>query len=165
MAEKNTLDQLLIDLANQTYKLLVSKGASHYEAEDIVQDTLYKLITLLPELSPQKLKPWFFRVALNGFIDEKRKLQKSILMEQSFFSDYQDDENYYERISDLEQIEIKLHNVKKEYREIVLLKYYYGLSYIEISEILEIKQNSVKQKLARARKNILTTKEYKKNET
>ncbi|MFW7419253.1 RNA polymerase sigma factor [Vagococcus fluvialis] len=159
MKKKDMLDQFLIDLANQTYRLLVSKGASHHEAEDVVQDTLYKLIKLLPELNHNQLKPWFFRVALNGFIDNKRKTQKTITVEQSFFHYYQENVNHYNRVINLEQIEIKLDSIKKEYREILLLKYYYDLSYIEISEILNIKQNSVKQKLARARKSILDNKE------
>lgn len=45
-----------------------------------------------------------------------------------------------------------LKDIKKEYKEIFILKYYYEFSHEEIASILEMKVNSVKQKLYRARK-------------
>lgn len=53
-----------------------------------------------------------------------------------------------------DEILFLLKDVKEEYREIFYLKYYYDFSYREIAEILNIKENSVKQKLYRARKSI-----------
>lgn len=156
MQKGDKLDQFLLELGNQCYRLLVSKGASYHEAEaeDVVQETYYKLIKLVPDLKESQLKAWFFRVALNQFIDEKRKIKKIVLVEQTFFDDQPKNKDDYQRIVDLDQIEYQLESVKPEYQEILILKYYYGLSYLEISDILEIKADSVKQKLARARKSI-----------
>lgn len=148
------LDQLLIELGKKTYQLLLSKGASHFEAEDIVQETYYKLLSLFLELKPEQLQPWFFRVALNLFIDEKRKINRLIIVDQEFYNDYPQSHDDYQKISDVNQIEIALDQIKSSYKELLLLKYYYGLSYNEIGAILEIKPNSVKQKLLRARQSI-----------
>lgn len=154
MKEKEMLDQLLIELGKKTYQLLLSKGASHFEAEDIVQETYYKLLSLFLELKPEQLQPWFFRVALNLFIDEKRKINRLIIVDQEFYNDYPQSHDDYQKISDVNQIEIALDQIKSSYKELLLLKYYYGLSYNEIGAILEIKPNSVKQKLLRARQSI-----------
>lgn len=44
-----------------------------------------------------------------------------------------------------------LRDVRKEYKEVFFLKYYYDFSYEEIASMLDVKVNSVKQKLYRAR--------------
>ena len=161
MAKGNMLDQILVELGDRTYKLLLSKGATHHEAEDIIQNSYYKLLNVLPEINEQQIKAWFFRVALNDFIDEKRKLKRVVTVEQNFFDDFTQESDAYETIKTNNEIEIELSKVKEEYREIMILKYYYDLSYVEIAEILEIKPNSVKQKLARARKSISDKKREK----
>ncbi|MGX7025217.1 RNA polymerase sigma factor [Vagococcus hydrophili] len=155
MRKGDSLDQFLLDLGNQCYRLLIAKGASPHEAEDVVQEAYYKLIKIVPELKESQIKAWFFRVALNQFIDEKRKIKRLVLVEQTFFDDHPKKMDDYQRIVDLDQIECQLESVKPEYQEILILKYYYGLSYLEISDILEIKPDSVKQKLARARKSAI----------
>ncbi|MEG0254203.1 MAG: RNA polymerase sigma factor [Vagococcus sp.] len=163
MKKGDMLDEVLIDLGNQGYAILRSKGASHHEAEDVIQETYYKLIKLLPEIRPEQLKPWFFRVALNHFIDEKRKQTKNQHVSNDFFDHLLQEDNTglnYKDVDNKDHIEYEFNRVKPEYQEILLLKYYYELSYNEIAEILEIKPNSVKQKLSRARQSVL--KERKK---
>lgn len=153
------LDELLVELGNQGYAILRAKGASHYEAEDVIQETYYKLIKLLPEIKSEQVKPWFFRVALNCFIDDKRKQTKSYHVSSEFFDHLLHDETLgrnYRDIDNQDQIEREFKRIKPDYQEILILKYYYDFSYNEIAEILEIKPNSVKQKLLRARQSVLT---------
>lgn len=58
----------------------------------------------------------------------------------------------FEVILNKDEIFNLLKDVKKEYKEVFFLKYYYDFSYEEIATILDIKVSSVKQKLFRARK-------------
>ena len=55
------------------FLLLRSKGTSKEDAEDIIQNTFYKIYSMLSDLEEKTIRPWFYRVALNEFIDLKRK--------------------------------------------------------------------------------------------
>ena len=158
MKKGDRLDDLLLELGQRAYKLLLSRGAKHHEAEDVIQESYYKLMTFLPELKIEQIKPWFYRVVLNQYIDEKRKQTKSVYVSSDFFDQIKEDESShgsYRQVDHLDQIESEFEKIKPEYQEILTLKYYYDLSYDDIADILSIKPNSVKQKLARARQSIL----------
>lgn len=63
-------------------------------------------------------------------------------------------ESEFDAILNKDEIFCLLKDVKKEYKEVFFLKYYYDLSYEEIETILDMKVNSVKQNVYRARKSI-----------
>lgn len=157
MKKGDKLDDLLLELGQRAYTLLLSRGAKHHEAEDVIQESYYKLMTFLPELKTNQVKPWFYRVVLNQYIDEKRKQTKSVYVSSDFFDRIVEESSHvsYQQVEHLDQIESEFEKIKPEYQEILTLKYYYGLSYADIADILSIKPNSVKQKLARARQSIL----------
>lgn len=134
------------------FYLLRSKGAKKEEAEDIIQNTFYKVYTLLDDLTESNIRPWFFRVALNEYIDLKRKKdQQNIYLTEEIYSKLQHTDREFDVILNKDEIFYLLKDIKKEYKEIFILKYYYDFSYEEIATILDIKVNSVKQKLYRAR--------------
>lgn len=76
MKKEDILASYLIDLGEEVLKLLLAKGATKEDAEDIIQNTFYKVYTLLDDLKESTLRPWFFRVALNEYIDLKRKKEQ-----------------------------------------------------------------------------------------
>lgn len=61
------------------FRLLLAKGTLKEDAEDIIQNTFYKVYLLIDELTESNLRPWFFRVALNENIDLKRKKEHNNL--------------------------------------------------------------------------------------
>jgi len=133
-------------------KLLLAKGATKEDAEDIVQNTFYKVYTLLDDLKESTLRPWFFRVALNEYIDLKRKKeQQNIYLTEKIYSKLQYTDYEFDAILNKNEIFYLLMDIKKEYKEVFFLKYYYDFSYEEIAAMLDVKVNSVKQKLYRAR--------------
>ncbi|MDR4986832.1 RNA polymerase sigma factor [Bacillus cereus] len=153
MKKDNGLASYLINLGEEVFNLLLAKGAKKEDAEDIIQNTFYKVYTLLDDLTESNIRPWFFRVALNEYIDLKRKREKqNIYLTEEIYSKLQYTDCEFEAILNKDEIFNLLKDVKKEYKEVFFLKYYYDFSYEEISAILDIKVNSVKQKLFRARK-------------
>ncbi|MBO1583264.1 RNA polymerase sigma factor [Bacillus sp. XF8] len=153
MKQENILASYLIHLGEEVFKLLLAKGAKKEDAEDIIQNTFYKVYTLLDDLTENNIRPWFFRVALNEYIDLKRKKeQQNIYLTEEIYSKIQYTDCEFEAILNKDEIFNLLKDVKKEYKEVFFLKYYYDFSYEEISAILDIKVSSVKQKLFRARK-------------
>ncbi|WP_029268216.1 RNA polymerase sigma factor [Virgibacillus alimentarius] len=155
MKKENELASYLIHLGEEVFRVLLAKGAKKEDAEDIVQNTFYKVYVLLDDLTESNLRPWFFRVSLNEYIDLKRKKEKQniYLTEEIYFKLQRTDDNF-EEVLKKDEIFYLLKDIKKDYKEIFFLKYYYDFSYEEIALILDIQVNSVKQKLYRARKSI-----------
>ena len=152
MKKEDILASYLIDLGEEVLKLLLAKGATKEDAEDIVQNTFYKVYTLLDDLKESTLRPCFFRVALNEYIDLKRKKeQQNIYLTEKIYSKLQYTDYEFDAILNKNEIFYLLRDIKKEYKEVFFLKYYYDFSYEEIATMLDIKVNSVKQKLYRAR--------------
>ncbi len=155
MKKENTLASYLINLGEEVFRLLLAKGAKKEDAEDIIQNTFYKVYTLLDDLTESNMRPWFFRVALNEYIDLKRKKeQQNIYLTEDIYSKLQHTDRELDAILNKDEIFYLLKDIKQEYKEIFFLKYYYDFSYEEIAIILDIKVNSVKQQLYRARKSI-----------
>ncbi|MCV9884248.1 RNA polymerase sigma factor [Metabacillus halosaccharovorans] len=153
MKKEDVLASYLINVGEEVFKLLSARGAKKEDAEDIIQNTFYKVYTLLDDLTESSIRPWFFRVALNQYIDLKRKKEKqNIYLSEEIYSKLMQAEDEFDAILNKDEIVYLLKDVKKEYKEIFLLKYYYDFSYEEIAPILGIQVDSVKQKLYRARK-------------
>lgn len=164
MREKNILTSYLINLGEEVFRLLMAKGARKEDAEEIIQNTFYKVYTLLDDLTDRNIRPWFFRVALNEFIDLKRRReQQNFYLTEDIYSKLQQTELEFDVILNKDEIFYLLKDIKKEYKEIFFLKYYYDFTYEEISILLNIKVNSVKQKLFRARKFIQKKQEENTN--
>lgn len=148
MQKKEDFESYIISLGEEVCHFLISKGASLHDAQDCVQNTFYKLLISMETLSAERIRPWFYRVTLNDYIDLQRKITPYS------FEEKQDSPLTAGGIeSSLLKDEILsvLAGVKEEYGELLILKYYYQFSYDEIAKLLLIKPNSVKQKLARAR--------------
>ncbi|MFI8707789.1 RNA polymerase sigma factor [Bacillus sp. NPDC077411] len=153
MKKEDILASYLINLGEEVFNLLLAKGAKKEDAEDIIQNTFYKVYTLLDDLTESNIRPWFFRVALNEYIDLKRKKeQQNIYLTEEIYSKLQYTDSEFDALLNKDEIFYLLKDVKKEYKEAFFLKYYYDFSYEEIATILDIKVSSVKQKLYRARK-------------
>lgn len=152
MKKENILASYLLELGEEVFRLLLAKGAIKEDAEDIIQNTFYKVYTLIDVLTESNLRPWFFRVALNDYIDLKRKKeQQNISLTDEIYAKLLHPDHEFDVIFNKDEIFFLLKDIKKEYKEIFFLKYYYDFSYEEIAVILDIRVNSVKQKLYRAR--------------
>ncbi len=153
MNKENVLASYLIDLGEEVFRLLLAKGAKKEDAEDIIQNTFYKVYLLLDDLTESNIRPWFFRVSLNEYVDLKRKKEKqNTYLSEKIYSKLQHTDSEFDVILNKDEIFFLLKDIKKEYKEIFFLKYYYDFSYEEISIILDMQVDSVKQKLYRARK-------------
>ena len=73
MNQNDAFTSYLIKIGEEVFLLLRSKGASKEDAEDIIQNTFYKIYSMLSDLEEKTIRPWFYQVALNEFIDLKRK--------------------------------------------------------------------------------------------
>jgi len=141
------------------------------DAEDLTIEVFAKAFKMLNNYAPQyAFSTWLFKIASNHSIDFLRRRNKHQILsiDESIENDGKITQNLYH--DEIEDPEEKLINEQKDivlqefikklhpdYQEILKLKYYYGLSYIEIAEELNIPLGTVKARLFRSKELLQTT--------
>lgn len=152
---------------NLVYKDIYFLVNDHNLTEDIIQDSFLKIITIIKKYEISNLSAWLRKTTRNLAIDyhKKNKNDRNIVDINSVI--------YYEiesilasqQISVTEEVENKVRDellhqavlkLKTDYQEIIKLFYLEGHSYKDIAVKLGISEPAVSQKLARARKKLLS---------
>ena len=149
-----TLEKLFTGKMTIIYKYLIKIGCHHADAEDIVQDTLLKAVIHLEAIDLEKISAWLFTVALNQYYDlcRKRKRFPPASLELGENIPAVDlPEKYVLDNEKHQQVTRVLSSLNPIYKNLLILKYIIGLSYREIAEIIDIKEQTLKTYLDRAR--------------
>ncbi|MCM3178011.1 RNA polymerase sigma factor [Cytobacillus horneckiae] len=140
---------------NFVYRYLRKLKISHEDAEDIVQETAYKFLQYYDSIRTTKIRSWLIRVAINFHYDQFRKnsrIRLDLREDQVKILSKDLPEEILLSHEHWSEIECILSKLKPKYRELLLLKYKWELKYDEIAKILDLKVNTIKTSLARARK-------------
>ncbi len=150
-----TLEDLLIEEAKVVFKYLVKMGASKEDAEDIIQDTLFKTIENIDGIDENKIRAWLFKVAINRYYNlyKKNKRVSPIATEkvEELVEPLKGPEEQYMTQEKVKGIYLVLEQLKPAYRNLIIFKYLMELSYKEIASIMELNEEKVKVYLYRAR--------------
>ena len=144
------------------YKYLLSIGASKEDAEDIIQDTFIKTYENIDILINGNLKAWMFKVSLNKFYTIYKKSKSNIFLSDELLSNIKGDFEI-SNIDNSIDINNVLSHLNESQRNLLILKYNLGLSYSDISKLLNINESSAKTLCYRARnafKNIWESEKY-----
>lgn len=124
------------------------------DAQDITQDVFLKVFRKLPEFRREAaLNTWIYRIAVNTCRDYLRKRQGQPHLqplEESMEGD-QNTETTVENRSRQGDIHKALLSLTTQSREVLVLRELRGHTYEEMARILNIRQGTVKSRLARAR--------------
>jgi RNA polymerase sigma factor (sigma-70 family) len=149
---------------------LINMGASREDAEDIVQETIYRYFLYIDSIDENNVKSWMFKVSINLFYDFIRKKKR----EEGYLLNFNLDDLIIERTpEDIilnkalgEHLITILETLNTSYKNLLILKYSTGLKYYEIAELLNMSVGNVKMNLFRARQNFIKewgkTNEYKR---
>ncbi|WP_088104350.1 RNA polymerase sigma factor [Halalkalibacter urbisdiaboli] len=154
---KQMIGQYLDDVFYYLRKMTASKE----DAEDILQETVYRYLVCMENKEVIKdRKSWLFRVAINLYYDlyRKRKRRNEII-ERFMRHDLWDATTPEQVILQKEtwrQLEKILNQLPSRSKEILLMKYVGGLTYKEIASITSLEESSVKTMAFRARKQLLS---------
>ncbi len=130
------------------------------DAKDIVQEAFTIAFRKLHTLKDQsKFEQWICKIACNLAKEKYKKNKREVLTE-----DYENVVSYIEAKKELfcqedeiEKKELKeyllkqINGLKTHYREVILLYYYFDMSYEEISVFLNVNIGTIKSRLARAK--------------
>lgn len=147
--------QLLLEHAQIVFKYLIKIGAAKEDAEDITQETI--TIECLQQIDPKKMRAWMFKVAIHRYYSLYNKNKLIVRLNdddlERFLPVLEDVENQLLMKEQAHELAIVLQELQPTFQQqLLILKYYTGLSYKEISEILVMKETNVKTYLQRARK-------------
>lgn len=138
-------------------------------ADDIFQESFYKFLRTKPViLNENHMKSYLYKIAFRLIIDKKRRTmveKRALKQEKEGYKRRRDIGSQEPEILLSLDMENTFQLLKQRARILLWLAYVEGYSCNEIAEITEIKTNSVKVQLFRARKelaNILRQKEYER---
>ncbi|MGE5275418.1 MAG: sigma-70 family RNA polymerase sigma factor [Acidobacteriota bacterium] len=144
----------------------VAKMIGHREdALDLTQEIFLKVYQALTRFNPEyKFSTWLFRIAGNAAIDHLRKKRPKVVPLEVPDHDGQgrlsspeystQDLDPYDTLRNVERgkaISEAIAELPLEFRELIALRHFAGLSYEEIAEVKEMPLGTVKNKLFRAR--------------
>ncbi len=141
-------------LARQYYASMVAIAyavlADHQLAEDAAQEAFARALTSLGKLrNPDKFAPWLARICRNVARDIVASRARPINPENvraASDSNSPDDS--------VEAVRRAIEHLPFGARELIVLRYYNGLSYEEISSVLGISKPTINGRLARAKRKI-----------
>ncbi len=153
MLHDSVLKTLIPQLRRYSYSLT---NGNLSDIDDLVQQTLEALVSK-PIPADVKLSTWAFKICTNLSIDAYRKKQREVASEVDFDA-IPDSREHQQQIEDerlLAQVQSAMRQLSLEHRQILALLSFNGLSYQEISEVLEIPVGTVMSRVARARTQLL----------
>lgn len=155
-------NMLLDTFWNDIYGFLIKRLHNENDAEDITIETFSKAFEKIKTFDEKfKFKTWLITIAKNIHSDSLRK-QKILISNQT---SEEDQDRLYWIMDEAPSVEDKLiteqnlaellkdiKKLKLHYQQVINLRYFQELSYIEISKKINVPVNNVKIKLLRAKK-------------
>lgn len=143
---------------NYALKMLKDK----MRADDIVQDVFIKLFENLNNIhNKQSIQFWLFKTTRNEIMSFLRNTKNKKLINQVVDLDEVDIETPDSLSDEIENKEtrklilLELENMNEDFKEVFVLKEFSGLSYKEISSLLNIDEDLVKSRLYKARQKLI----------
>lgn len=146
-----------IPVYNLAYRMLSNRG----EAEEAAQEVFIRAYTKLDTYDPRrKFSTWILSITSNYCIDLIRKRRALLLSidhplppHPALMSDRADGPEAQAVAGETEEmVQALLDELPEDYRQTVVLRYWYDLSYEEIAEIMDTTISAIKSRLFRARR-------------
>ncbi|OGW28740.1 MAG: hypothetical protein A2X59_11870 [Nitrospirae bacterium GWC2_42_7] len=159
--DKSVFEELVQRYQDRIYNLCRHMLGSASDAEDAAQDTFIKAYQNLKKFRPEaSFYTWLYRIAVNTCLDYKKKpffesLFKSSTEGEEYISEPVSDQPSPEKLFKSKQLGFALSKslgkLSLKLRTVIILKEIEGLSYEEISEVLDVSVGTVKSRISRAR--------------
>ncbi|MCH7321349.1 sigma-70 family RNA polymerase sigma factor [Solibacillus sp. MA9] len=146
------LERLYSTYVNDIYRYLFSLCRHPETAEDLLQDTFYKVHVTLLAQPIYELKPWLFKVAYYSYIDHCRKEKRSESYELLELVDYTTPEMIFIQKDSFTTLLNLLDQLNSLEKQAILLCDIQNCTNEQAAQILDLKLNTLKSHLLRGRK-------------
>lgn len=144
-AIRQTAERMLDRHGNAVLRLAFSYLHNRQDAEEVLQDSLLQYLRCRPTLTSEAHeKAWLLKVAANL---SKNRIKYNHYRQTSELNE----ELTAERREDLSFVWDAVRQLPAQYREVIHLYYYEGYQCAEIADILNLKEATVRTRLARGR--------------
>lgn len=163
----NAFEMLVVEYEKNVYAITQRMTGNAEDAADMTQETFIKAYNSLSSFrGDSKFSVWLYRIATNVCLDflrsRSRKPTVSLSMEDDDGEEMQLDiadesqspEMLLERGLTRDAVRRGLNALPPDYKQILLLREIQGLSYDEISDVLDLEVGTVKSRIFRARKRL-----------
>ena len=140
---REAFEKLINEYKSNMYRLALGILQNQYDAEDAVSESVLKAYENLVKLrNADKFKAWILQITANEarLLYKKQKRQLYTENIESYMPVFEED---YHELWDV------VMQLQRPYREVILLFYYEQFSITEIARILQIREGTVKSRLAR----------------
>lgn len=141
------LEKMIDKYSNMIYRLALIRTKTRENSEDVYQEVFLRLAKKMPEFkSEEHEKAWIIKVTINcskNLLNSKFLKNTTELKEEIQFETKERHEIYY-----------AVQKLPLKYKTIIHLYYYENYKINEISQMLKMKENTVKSYLARAREKL-----------
>lgn len=143
------INDILTKYSNLVYRLALARTKNKADAEDVFQEVFLRLVNKKPVFENEEhMKAWIIKVTVNcsSKLLTSAWFRRTVpLIEELKFETKEKSEVYYSVLE-----------LPMKYRTVIHLFYYEDLSIAKISEILSIKESTIKSQLLRARQLLKT---------
>ena len=163
--EKITFDEIVKRYDKRLFNTIYWMVGNYEEAQDLTQDTFLLIHKALPKFRGESdIYTWIYRIAVNQCkrFRRKQKMRKFFSLDEKAKEVESLDrvgEKSPEVGAEWNEMSQILHKkvalLPQHYREAMILRYFQGLSYEEISETLKIPLGTVRSRLSRGRMDLL----------
>lgn len=146
--KRKNIENYVIENQKYMYRIAISYTKNEDDALEIVQNTIYKALSFSNSLKDTNLiKHWVTRILINNCFDHLKRNKKLILVDE-IFEEIEGNDNILDKIL----LENAMNNLPPKLKIIIILRFFEDFKIKEISEILDMKENTVKTNLYKALK-------------
>lgn len=147
--------QLIYEHKEQLYRIAYSYLKNEADALEALQEIAFRAYKSIKKLrNPEYFKTWLIRILINYCNDEIKRNNKCVVMEA--YDLYEVHDNVGDIYDSIESIDIipAIYSLKKEYQEVLILRYFEDLKIKEIAYIKRIPEGTVKTNIHRGIKEL-----------
>lgn len=156
----DNFEEKIRDIYEGLYRYIYYIAKNKTMAEDALQNTLmiaYEKYSTLKD--SRSFKSWIYTIAKRQTINLIEKYRREIILEDlNIDSIYTDDFNLSEDIIVKEELKVEtvkaINRLRPEYRQIIILRYFNDLSFKEISNVLNVRNNTIRVRHLRAKEEL-----------
>ncbi|GAA2110522.1 RNA polymerase sigma factor SigE [Microlunatus panaciterrae] len=152
-----TWEQVVRDHGSRVYRLAYRLTGNPHDAEDLTQDVFVRVFRSLHRFQPGTFEGWLHRITTNLFLDTARRKQKIRFDGLTEGSDERLPSSWPtpgDQLADADldhDVAAALNDLAPEFRAAVVLCDIEGLTYEEVSGVLDIKIGTVRSRIHRGR--------------
>jgi RNA polymerase sigma-70 factor (ECF subfamily) len=149
--DNEAFEALFHKYKNLVYKTAYLMLGSAGEAEDLLQEVFLEVYRSLHSYQPAKaaFTTWLYRVTVNDCLNHKRSRRWS-LVPLDEVSSLSAGRSHDERLAVDDEVWRSISRLSPKLRAVLILRYYWDLSYAELTQVLNVPLGTVKSRLNQA---------------